>query len=116
MQRRGFLAGILAAGFAPAAIGSGVLMPVKKIVQPAWMILDGLSNDGYIQFDGVDVSYIDTRHLTIRDLKGNVLFSSTYDQTDPESYFREIQRGINSPHFKGHRAGLFDIDITEHKA
>jgi outer membrane lipoprotein SlyB len=32
--RRGFLAGILAAGFAPAAIGSGVLMPVRKIVQP----------------------------------------------------------------------------------
>lgn len=29
--RRGFLAGILAAGFAPAAIGSGVLMPVRKI-------------------------------------------------------------------------------------
>lgn len=34
--RRGFLAGILAAGFAPAAIGSGVLMPVKKIALPAW--------------------------------------------------------------------------------
>jgi hypothetical protein len=32
--RRGFLAGILAAGFAPAAIGSGVLMPVRKIVAP----------------------------------------------------------------------------------
>ena len=31
MERRGFLAGILAAGFAPAAIGSGVLMPVRAL-------------------------------------------------------------------------------------
>lgn len=33
--RRGFLgglAGVLAAGFAPAAIGSGVLMPVRQVV------------------------------------------------------------------------------------
>lgn len=34
MNRRGFLAGILASGFAPAAIGSGVLMPVRAIVRP----------------------------------------------------------------------------------
>jgi hypothetical protein len=35
--RRGFLAGlagILASGFAPAAVGSQVLMPVRKIVTP----------------------------------------------------------------------------------
>ncbi len=32
--RRGFLASILAAGYAPAAIGSGVLMPVRQIVVP----------------------------------------------------------------------------------
>lgn len=32
MQRRGFLGAVLAAGVAPAAIGSGILMPVKKIV------------------------------------------------------------------------------------
>lgn len=35
VTRRGFLkgmAGILAAGFAPAAIGSDILMPIKKIV------------------------------------------------------------------------------------
>lgn len=38
MNRRGFLgglAGIFAAGFAPAAIGSGVLMPVRKVALPA---------------------------------------------------------------------------------
>lgn len=34
LNRRGFLAGILAAGVAPAAIGSGILMPVRKIVRP----------------------------------------------------------------------------------
>lgn len=31
----GGLAGILASGFAPAAIGSGVLMPVRRIVVPS---------------------------------------------------------------------------------
>lgn len=30
--RRGFMASILAAGFAPAAVGSGVLMPVRKVL------------------------------------------------------------------------------------
>lgn len=34
MNRRGFLSSILAAGVAPAAIGSGVLMPVKQIWTP----------------------------------------------------------------------------------
>lgn len=37
MQRRSFLAGmtgILASGIAPAAIGSGILMPSRKIIVP----------------------------------------------------------------------------------
>lgn len=37
LSRRGFLrgmAGILASGFAPAVIGSGVLMPVRAIWRP----------------------------------------------------------------------------------
>lgn len=37
MNRRNFItgmAGILASGFAPAVIGSGVLMPVRKIFVP----------------------------------------------------------------------------------
>lgn len=37
MNRRGFLAGILSAGFAPAAIGSVVLMPVRRIAAPSLM-------------------------------------------------------------------------------
>ena len=32
MNRRGFLQGILAAGVAPAFIGSSILMPVRRIV------------------------------------------------------------------------------------
>lgn len=32
LSRRGFLAGILAAGVAPAAVGSGILMPVRQII------------------------------------------------------------------------------------
>ena len=35
MNRRGFLGSILAAGFAPAFVGSGVLMPVRQIILPA---------------------------------------------------------------------------------
>lgn len=121
MQRRGFLAGILAAGFAPAAIGSGVLMPVKKIQRLSWTVQEGpgimLINPKAIRiFEEDIIRRLDTRHLIIRDLKGNVLFSSTYDQSDPESYTREVNRGLNSPLFKGQRTGLFDIDITEHRA
>lgn len=41
MQRRGFLAGILAAGVAPAFVGAKVLMPVQPLVvvppQPLWL-------------------------------------------------------------------------------
>lgn len=44
--RRGFLASILAAGVAPAAVGSGILMPVRRIADPyeillpSWFALD----------------------------------------------------------------------------
>ena len=34
MERRGFLKSILAAGAAPAVVGSGILMPVKEIILP----------------------------------------------------------------------------------
>lgn len=34
MDRRGFLRGILAAGVAPAFVGSSVLMPVRTIITP----------------------------------------------------------------------------------
>jgi hypothetical protein len=42
--RRSFMASILAAGFAPAAIGSGVLMPVRRIVAP-------LVKPGWVGYD-----------------------------------------------------------------
>lgn len=32
--RRGFLGAILAAGMAPAVVGSGILMPIKKVWVP----------------------------------------------------------------------------------
>lgn len=34
MKRRSFLASILAASVAPAAVGSGILMPVRRIITP----------------------------------------------------------------------------------
>lgn len=32
MNRRGFLQSVLAAGVAPAFVGSGILMPVRKLI------------------------------------------------------------------------------------
>jgi hypothetical protein len=60
MNRRGFLAGILASGFAPAAIGSGVLMPVKGIlvVPKRWEFVLPWS------FEGVTVT-AQTPHLIV---------------------------------------------------
>ncbi len=45
MNRRGFLQSILAAGVAPAVVGSGILMPVRKIIaprlpEPEWVGID----------------------------------------------------------------------------
>ena len=39
MNRRGFLAGILATGVAPAVISSGVLMSVRKLIVPEPRVL-----------------------------------------------------------------------------
>lgn len=38
-NRRGFLAAILSSGMAPAAIGSGILMPTKKIFVPPLIVV-----------------------------------------------------------------------------
>lgn len=54
MNRRGFiggLAGILAAGHAPASIGSGVLMPVKKV----WVPEHPLFRGGLGVYNGVEL-------------------------------------------------------------
>lgn len=42
MQRRSFLASILAAGVAPAAVGSSILMPVRKLVVPPDTLVGGV--------------------------------------------------------------------------
>lgn len=84
MQRRSLLAGLagcLAAGFAPAAIGSGILMPVKKIAMiPAKDITGRL----------------DYRHLRILDLDGNVILSSEWHEdrsiTVPEGQIGVLRR------------------------
>lgn len=53
MQRRNFLTGILASGFAPAAfssgIGLGILMPVRQLqVAGSTFFLDGVHDDGVV--------------------------------------------------------------------
>ena len=42
MNRRGMLGAILGAGFAPAVIGSGILMPVSKkiMAEPMWTVAE----------------------------------------------------------------------------
>jgi hypothetical protein len=107
MQRRsllGGLAGCLAAGFAPAAIGSGILMPVRKIQS-----LSHWPDGRYITYGGID-----TRYLIISDEKGNILFSSEYEYTGSTSFSQEANRGIKSlsldpPSFQA-------IHISEHRA
>lgn len=47
ITRRGLLGGIFAAGFAPAAIGSGVLMPVRQIWQPVPFLALGEHGPGW---------------------------------------------------------------------
>jgi hypothetical protein len=51
MNRRSFLQSILAAGVAPAVIGSGILMPVRKLWTPPLVINLGPS---YLTFDHED--------------------------------------------------------------
>lgn len=118
MQRRGFLAGILAAGFAPAAIGSGVLMPIKKIQRLPWTTqeLPGVvivnpraaqffSIDDFIQFDGVDQTEVgsltwdssfNTTILTIKDLHGNVILQSGPDISALDILTKRMRQGENS--------------------
>lgn len=47
MNRRGFLQGIIAAGVAPAFVGSSILMPVKKLWTPSeeWVAFDPAFKD-----------------------------------------------------------------------
>ena len=40
MDRRSFLKSILAAGVAPAIVGSGILMPVRKLLVPPQEIVE----------------------------------------------------------------------------
>lgn len=60
ITRRGLLAGILASGFAPASIASGVLMPVRRIITPlsiittpTWNVTASDGNRFAVYIDGV---------------------------------------------------------------
>lgn len=46
--RRTFLANILAAGVAPAAVGSGILMPVRRIITDPWL---GFIDTSWVTWD-----------------------------------------------------------------
>jgi hypothetical protein len=80
--RRGFLAGILASGFAPAAIGSGILMPVKQLLLPpqkivpaeVTMIAAGLRRGDVFTIFGVDGAFV------VKDIKGGVASLSPWSK------------------------------------
>lgn len=71
--RRGFLGSILAAGMAPAAIGSGILMPVRKIIAPPQGLASVIEGDLLIRGSLV---YADDRD-TISDRWLNVRINGT---------------------------------------
>jgi hypothetical protein len=60
MNRRGMLGAILGAGFAPAIIGSGILMPIsKKIVAAPLYVPAGLDVRGVISASSLGGSAMD---------------------------------------------------------
>lgn len=68
--RRGFLGAILAAGVAPAAVGSGILMPVKKIAFPEF----DLDVSAWLgEYDLKPIKLID--FVVFVDPKGQVIFN-----------------------------------------
>lgn len=84
MHRRaiiGGLAGILAGGFAPAAIGSGVLMPIRKILAPTatWSII----GDSYIALTIRDMSAEWDEYFASPPLRLTVI-GHNYDRTTNE--------------------------------
>jgi hypothetical protein len=91
MQRRSFLsgmAGILASGFAPAAIGSGVLMPVRQLSRLVWV--------------GVDFGTDDWRRTTVftsRDTKVWTAPENTPAEilADINKLLEEVWRGVVLP-------------------
>ncbi len=73
LSRRGFLTGIGAALVAPAIIKSGILMPVKQIIQPEMVELEipGLIVEG--SDDGLTWRKIQTIQMISEELMGGTI-------------------------------------------
>lgn len=76
MNRRGFLKSILAAGFAPAVVGSGILMPVRQLIVPS----DSIAVIGVDLAAGQDFTYT---------------FQSELEDDEIVILFREVQNMAN---------------------
>lgn len=96
MNRRGFLKSILAAGVAPAFVGSSVLMPVRKLWTPEQSLMlwgDGIRDDTLALqawLDGKSVVHAFSGRQV-----GRVLFGGSYLVTNtlwltPEQPVREL--------------------------
>lgn len=67
MERRGFLRAILAAGVAPAFVGSKILMPVKALVLPEWWVESEIHDSISIGYQpGADMTEIIAAVLAAR--------------------------------------------------
>lgn len=106
MKRRGFLGSILAAGFAPAFVGSTVLMPVKAIAKPRqWQDLlntdamdRAVDKDLLVYLNGVLLhtsDYVANSHglVTLKQapMKGDVLIVHKARQIDSFALTNETQ-------------------------
>ncbi len=58
MKRRGFLGAVLAAGVAPAFVGSKILMPVRALALPPYMLRAGDAGRTLVFHDHSDVRTI----------------------------------------------------------
>lgn len=79
MNRRNLLGAILATGFAPAAIGSGVLMPIRRPMvygTPGLSIWPPIQSFGFEVGDIVEVtSPVETlAYVCRRDRRGELVF------------------------------------------
>jgi hypothetical protein len=94
--RRGFLAGILAAGVAPAFVGSSVLMPVRRIILPTSGI-DLIESLQFINDEVVRAFRIPPNVLELRTVKVSAIVAITEEllrtsAIDQISYARYVDQ------------------------